>query len=129
MIDRKKIGVFSSAVIETLHLNIPVGTPIYIAESNIQHMKNSHPKDYAKYGNYITHIILLPDYVGHNAKDNSIEFTKEFPINDEFVKVAVRVSSRNVYYVRSLYILNPKRVQNFIKKGTLKSLTNRGKYI
>ena len=69
-----------------------------------------------------SNIIANPDYVGKNAKDNSIEFTKEYYINGEYVKVAVRISTHNIYYARSMYVLNPKRVKNFIAKGTLKKL-------
>ena len=111
---RKKIGVFSAQIIEILELNIPAGTPIYIADS--------HPDDFAQYGSELNNIIANPDYVGKNAKDNSIEFTKEYYINGEYVKVAVRISTHNIYYARSMYVLNPKRVKNFIAKGTLKKL-------
>lgn len=121
---KTKIGNFSAHIIEILELDIPVGTPIYIADSNIKHMKTSHPDDFKKYGVELNNIIASPDYVGKNAKDDSIEFTKEFCINGEFVKVAVRVSTRNIYYARSLYVLNPNRVKNFIAKGTLKKLDN-----
>ena len=121
---KTKIGNFSAHIIEILELDIPVGTPIYIADSNIKHMKTSHPDDFKKYGAELNNIIASPDYVGKNAKDDSIEFTKEFCINGEFVKVAVRVSTRNKYYARSLYVLNPNRVKNFIAKGTLKKLDN-----
>lgn len=116
---KKQIGVFSAEIITALNLNIAIGTPIYIGDTNIQHMKSSHPYDYMKYGNDIACIISNPDYVGKNAKDNSIEFTKEYMVNGEFVKVAVRVSAQNTYYARSLYILNNSRVNNFIQKGTL----------
>ncbi len=119
---RKKIGEFSAKIINILKLDIPVGTPIYIADSNIAHMAASHPDDFKKYGNEIESIIANPDYVGKNEKDNSIEFTKEYILYGDFVKVAVRVSLQNIYYARSLYILNPKRVKNFISKGTLKKL-------
>ena len=122
MADRKKIGCFTSSVIELLNLDIPAGTPIYIADTNIEHMSTAHPDDFKKYGNNIADIIAHPDYVGKNAKDNSIEYTKEYVINNDFVKVAVRVTTHNVYYARSLYVLNPNRVKNFIKKGTLKKL-------
>lgn len=117
---RQRIGSFSEDVINLLNLNIPVGTPIYIGDSNIAHMQHSHPTDFIKYGNDIQDIIEHPDYVGRNTKDNSIEFTKEYVVNGEFVKVAVRISMNNVYYARSLYVLNPNRVKNFIAKGTLK---------
>ena len=119
---RTQIGTFSSEIIELLDLNIPIGTPIYIADSNIEHMKSSHPEDFKKYGCDIGQIITHPDYVGKNVKDNSIEFTKEYKLNNDFVKVAVRVSLQNIYYARSMYVLNPNRVKNFIKKGTLKKL-------
>ena len=119
---RKRIGFFSSSVIRTLGLDIPVGTPIYIADSNIEHMKSSHPEDYEKYGSELQNIIANPDYVGKNTKDDSIEFTKEYFINGEYVKVAVRVSTQDIYYARSMYVLNSNRVKNFIEKGTLKKL-------
>ena len=119
---RKKIGEFSAEIIKTLGLNISVGTPIYIADSNIEHMKSSHPRDYEKYGNDIESILADPDYVGKNIKDDSIEFTKEYVVDGDFVKVAVRVSLQNIYYARSMYILNSNRVKNFIAKGTLRKL-------
>lgn len=119
---RKKIGIFSEKVINALDLDIPVGTPIYIADSNIAHMKASHPEDFRKYGGDMESIIANPDYVGKNAADDSIEFAKEYILNGDFVKVAVRISLKSIYYARSLYTLNPNRVRNFIAKGTMKKL-------
>ena len=54
---QKKIGEFSAKVIDTLKLDIPVGTPIYIADSNMEHMKTSHPRDFDKYGKELETII------------------------------------------------------------------------
>lgn len=116
---RQQIGSFSAHIINILGLEIEAGTPIYISDSNIAHMKSSHPDDFIKYGNDIESIISNPDYVGKNTKDNSIEFTKEYIINNEYVKVAVRISSSGIFYARSLYVLNSNRVKNFINKGTL----------
>lgn len=115
---RKRIGSFSECVIKTLNLDIPIGTPIYIADSNIEHMKSYHPSDYEKYKDQLPNIIANPDYVGKNIKDDSIEFTKEYFYNGEYVKVAIRVSSSNIYYARSMYVLNNNHVKNFIAKGT-----------
>lgn len=120
----QKIGVISQEIIDILDLNYLTDYNIYIGETNIEHMQKSHPSDYRKYGKDIALILSKPDYVGINKKDNSIEFVKEYLINDEFVKVAVRVSTSNRLYARSLYVLNSRRVRNFIEKGTLKSLTN-----
>ena len=114
---RQQIGSFSSHIINILGLKIEAGTPIYISDSNIAHMKSSHPDDFIKYGNDIESIISNPDYVGKNTKDNSIEFTREYIINN--VKVAVRISSSGIFYARYLYVLNSNRVKNLINKGTL----------
>ena len=83
-------------------------------------MQSSHPADYAKYGAKITDILSSPDYARVNPKDGSIEYVKEYQVDGEFVKVAVRVSGGGNLYARSLYVLNKNRVQDFITKGTLK---------
>lgn len=119
---KKNIGFFSPKIIELLGLDIPPDTPIYISDTNIEHMKASHPTDFERYGKDIENIIAHPDYVGRNQKDHSIEFTKEYAADHNFVKIAVRVTAQNVYYARSIYILNSNRVRNFITKGTLKKL-------
>lgn len=122
--EKIKVGEISEAVIQTLGLDVKNNTPVFLGESNINHMKSKHPSEYDKYSPFVTQIINSPDYVGVNPKDSSIEYVKEFKLNSEYVKVAVRVSSNNVFYARSIYVLQDSRVNNFIKKGTLKPLTN-----
>lgn len=119
----KKVGTVSKEVIEILGLdNVTVDTPIYLGDSNIEHMRLRHLNDYLKYGADISMIINNADYVGINISDGSIEYVKEYKINDEFVKVAVRVSKGNVFYARSIYVLNKNRVKNYIAKNTLKKI-------
>ena len=118
-----KVGEISAGVIATLGLSVAPNTPIYIGITNINHMLSSHQKAYVKYGSYISKIIASPEYVGLNPKDGSIEYVREFQMAGEFVKVAVRVSTKGQYFARSIYVLNKQRVFNFIKKGTLKGLT------
>lgn len=115
-----QVGKLDSKIISLLSLSFAPDTPIYLGQSNIQHIQNSHPAAYAKYGSRIPDIISAPDYVRENPKNGSIEYVKEYQIDNEFVKVAVRVSGSGKLYARSLYILNNNRVQNFISKGTLK---------
>ena len=122
-----KIGVITQEVINALKLSIVPGTPIYIGQSNISHMLKKHHAVYKKYGGYIQDIIEHPDYVGVNPTDNSIEYIKEFKVDNNYVKVAVRISCGGKFYARSLYILKSSRVQNFIANGTLKQLTNQSK--
>lgn len=113
------VGTLSSDVINALELTEKEGMPIFLGKTNVIHMKNKHPAEFEKYFDKISEIIDKPDYVGKNLKDNSLEYVKEYKIDDEFVKVAVRVSSNNIFYARSLYILNKNKVNNYIDKGRL----------
>lgn len=115
-----KIGAVSPKLKSILALDTLLDENIYIGKSNIEHMEKTHPQDFEKYKDDIEFIIKAPDYVGINPKDNSIEYVKEYKIDNEFTKVAVRVSTKNKYFVRSIYTLNNKRVQNFIKANKLK---------
>lgn len=123
-----KVGEITQAVVETLGLSIKPGTPIFIGKTNIEHMQKRHPEDYAKYGRHIQDIIANPDYVGISPGDNSIEYTKEFPMDNEYVKVAVRVSLGGKYFARSVFIRNRAKVDSFIANGTLKKLDKYAKY-
>lgn len=120
-----QVGTISQEVVSTLSLDDKViNAPILLGDTNKAHMKRKHNTDYTQYKNYIPTILNAPDYVGVNPKDNSIEYVKEFCENGNFVKVAVRVSTNGQYYARSLYVLNPNRVNNFIQKNFLKPLDN-----
>ncbi|MCL1823187.1 MAG: PBECR2 nuclease fold domain-containing protein [Oscillospiraceae bacterium] len=118
-----EIGIIKREIINALNLPVTPETPIYIGKTNINHMRIKHPDTFIKYNEYIPMILDNPDYIGINPKDGSIEYVKEFLSGNEYVKVAVRVSTKNKYFARSLYVLNKTRVENFINKGTLKQLT------
>ena len=116
---KRIVGTISAQVIALLGLNIPDNTPIFLGDSNVEHMQSRHLKDFEKYGCHISDILKSPDYVARNPKDQSIEYVKEYKIDEEYVKVAVRISNSGTFYARSLYVLNSGRVNRFIRRGTL----------
>lgn len=117
-----KVGNINDKVITALGLSVDDNTPIFLGQTNVQHMIDNHPKEYTKYGADIPYILANPDYVGQNPSDDSIEYVKQYIENGEHVKVAVRVSNSGVFYARSIYVLKEGRVRNYIAKGTLKPL-------
>ena len=119
-----KVGEITADVINKLNLPILPGTPIYIGRTNVEHMMKKHPEEYIKYAASLHEILSVPDYVGINPRDGSIEYVKDFFINDEYIKVAVRVANSGEYFARSLYSISKTKVQRFIFNGTLKCLTN-----
>lgn len=114
------VGEVTDHIVSLLEIVPSEDRKIYFAPSNLDHMKTSHPDDFAKYGEHLTYILAEPDYVGRNPADGSIEYVKEFLVDGEYVKVAVRLSRSERYFARTLYTLNRNRVKNFIAKGTLK---------
>jgi len=116
--ERTQIGEFSKSVIETLSLNIAVGTPIYLGESNRKHMEKSHPSDFKKYGNRLERIISEPDYVGLRD-DGSIEYVKTFGMH---IKVAVRITSGGDYYARTLYHVDGNVAKRLVASNEWKSI-------
>lgn len=95
-----KVGSVSENIKKLLGLSSMGDDNIYMSATNITHMETSHPSDYAKYKDQIQNILAYPDYVGQNPNDNSIDYVKNFIIDNEYVKVAVRLSSgKNTMHV------------------------------
>ena len=120
MINVDKIGEFSPEVINTLNLDIPAGTAIYIGVTNIAHMVSEHEYEYYRYFDKIPLILSEPDYVRFKEDDKSIEYIKYL---SKFVKVAVRIAGDGEYYARSIYRVRDNVVKRMIKNNTLKPLT------
>jgi hypothetical protein len=114
----KQVGIITAQVIQILELDIVPDTPIFLGDTNIAHMESEHAKDYGLYGELIEEILATPTYVGHWK--GSIEYIKEI---SEYVKVAVRVASDNAFYARTLYTVNPEKVEKMVAKGNLFPLT------
>jgi len=115
-----KVGEINQRVIDLLGLSVEAGTPIFLSNSNIEHMINTHPYDFEDYGMDLENILQYPDYVGINPNDHSVEYVKLFKVqNNEYIKVAVRVSAGGNYFARSLYSRDTRRMERFIEKGYL----------
>ena len=78
-------------------------------------MKHQHPEDFEKYGADIENIIKNPTYLARNEKKKSIEFIKEYKIDNDFVLVAVRVSNQNVHFARTMYVMADEKVEKYFK--------------
>ena len=118
----KPIAYISQQIIDVLNLNLPTNTPVYIGEGNIEHIKNRHPYEFDKYYQDISLIINSPDYVGLNPKDNSILMVKLYQMDNEYIRVAVKVTSNNICYAKTLHLLSSCNAERYLEKGTLKKL-------
>lgn len=118
----KPIAFISKAVVDILKLNVPPDTPVFIGDTNIEHIKNRHPYEYEKYFPDIGIIISSPDYVGLNPKDGSVLFVKLYEINGEYIRVAVKIVSSGRCYAKTLHLLSTCNAERYIEKGTLKKL-------
>ena len=87
------IGYISKSVIKTLNLTLKANTPVFIGESNMEHIKNCHPYEF-----------------------------KLYKINEEYVRVAVKITSGNRCFAKTLHSLSICNAERYIEKGTLKRL-------
>ena len=119
----QKVGKLSAKVASVLGLMHRKNQPIMFGDSNREHMMSEHPEAYKKYGKHIPKILSHPDYARINPKDDSIEYVKEFKVDGEYVKVAVRADrGDNTLFARSIYVLSKNRVHSMIKSGELKKV-------
>lgn len=116
------IAFINESVIQLLDLKIAPNTPVYIGDTNLEHIKNRHPYEYEKYLSEIGVIIEKPDYVGLNPKDHSILFVKMYRLENEYIRVAVRITSNGKCYAKTLHLLSTCNAERYIEKGTLKKL-------
>ena len=74
-------------------------------------------EDFKKYGASIEDIIKNPTYLARNEKKKSVEFIKEYKVDNEFVLVAVRISGKNTYFARTMYVMADGKVKKYFKYG------------
>lgn len=116
----KQIGIVNKRVIKLLNLQYEEEMPIILGDSNIQHMKRQHFDDYEKYGQDIVEIINNPTYVAKNPNQGSIEYIKEYKIDNEFVLVAVRISNKGTMFAKTLFTMTEKKKNIYLKNGYAK---------
>ena len=118
----KQIGKLSKKVIDLLGLSYKEQQPIILGDANIIHMQRQHPSDYIKYGKDIKNIINKPTYVARNPKQGSIEYIKEYKVDNEFVLVAVRISNKGTLFAKTLFKMTEKKIKIYLKNGYAKKV-------
>ncbi|MGZ4135527.1 MAG: PBECR3 domain-containing polyvalent protein [Tumebacillaceae bacterium] len=116
------VGYLDQRVIDLFQLSLPPNTPIFAGETNISHMQNEHPDDFAKYGDKLPEILSSPDFVAKHPQKDSIEYIKIFQneASGEYVLVAVRASKSNLLFARSLFVMTESKTQKYRDKGAFK---------
>ena len=116
----KQIGKVNKKVIELLELEYEEEIPIILGDSNVEHMKRQHKEDYERYGKDISNIVNNPTYVARNPNQGSIEYIKEYKINNEFVLVAVRISNKGTMFAKTLFTMTERKKNIYLKNGYAK---------
>lgn len=117
---RRRVGVVEQRVIDVFGLSFAAGTPIFLGQSNEEHMRSEHPDDYAKYFGKLDEILAFPDFLAKHPKNDSIEYIKVF--EPDHVLVAVRVSNSGALYARTLFVMNAEKVKMYQSQGYMKPL-------
>lgn len=117
-----EIGKIDGIVVSVLNLSLDPDTPIFVGETNLQHMRDEHPEDFLKYGDKLKEILQTPDYVAKHPQKDSIEFIKRYYDEDieEHVLVAVRATKSHIHFARTLFVMADDKVTKYNKKDALK---------
>lgn len=118
----REIGKLNFKVIKLLNLNFKEELPIILGDTNINHMKRQHPNDYQKYGKHISEIVANPTYVAKNPNQGSVEYIKEYKIDNEFVLVAVRVTNNGRMFARTLFRMTEQKKNTYLNKRICKKI-------
>lgn len=116
----RQVGKVNKKVIELLGLEYEKELPIILGDSNIEHMKRQHAEDFMKYGKDIEKIIAEPTYVARNPNQGSIEYIKEYKIDNEFVLVAVRISNKGTMFAKTLFTMTERKKNIYLRNGYAK---------
>lgn len=116
----KQVGIVNKKVIQLLNLKCKEEMPIILGETNIEHMKKQHPEDYYKYGKDIREILKNPTYVAKNPNQGSIEYIKEYKVNNDFILIAVRITNKGTMFAKTLFKMTEKKKNTYLEKGYAK---------
>ncbi|HBC84419.1 MAG TPA: transposase [Clostridiales bacterium] len=116
----RQIGKVNKKVIKLLSLEYKEELPIILGDSNIEHMKRQHPQDYYKYGDKIMDIVNNPTYVAKNPNQGSIEYIKEYKVDNEFILVAVRISNRGTMFAKTMFKMTERKIKIYLQNGYAK---------
>ena len=61
-----------------------------------------------------------PTYVALNPNQGSIEYIKEYKINNDFVLVAVRISNNGTMFAKTLFTMTERKKNIYLKNGYAK---------
>lgn len=110
----KIVGYIDAQIIAKLELIVAPGTPILLGESNITHMRQSHPDAFDKYFDKLTDILSSPDYINKNPQDGSIKYIKRL---EDHVVVGVRISAQGKVFARTIFIFTESKMQQYLQGG------------
>lgn len=122
MNEHEIVGKITKKVIDTFGLTLSEDQLILCGKSNREHMLEEHPEDYNAYGDKIEEIINNPDFIAKHPKkkNSSIEYVKIYKNEeDEYVLVAVRASGNGILFARTLFVMDPKKVDKYNEKSAL----------
>ena len=120
----RRVGEVSLEISKILGLS-KFGTAIRLSDSQIKHIEK-HRKDFISGDDFdealrkIPDIIANPDFVGRHPSGDSIQFIKKFKSN---ILVAVRVGSKDTFWVKTMYPIRDNKLQNYINSGHIIRLT------
>ena len=111
------IGRIQRLTIDLIGLTVPCDREIFLSEYDHLHMQTDHPSDYEKYFGNITDILQSPNYLAKHPRKQSVEHIKVF--GKDYVLVPVHVTSNNKLFAKTIFVMEPRKVQKYFEVGAM----------
>lgn len=90
--DIRLVGRIDRKIYQCIEKDI-VTDEVIITDERIAHINEEHPGDYERFSSYFEDILNHPDYILAGNKPHTAVVLKEIEIEDERVKVVVRLAT------------------------------------
>lgn len=112
-LDKNKLGKYKNRILTE---------NVILTTERIEHIKEHHPGDYEKYGDYITEIINEPDYVLNDNKNiDTVLFMKTIDIEDKNIQLVIRLNTNKNESDKQNSILTLWKVKNKTYKQMIRN--------
>ena len=112
-LDKNKLGKYKNRILTE---------NVILTTERIEHIKEHHPGDYEKYGDYISEIINEPDYVLNDNKNiDTVLFMKTIDIEDKNIQLVIRLNTNKNESDKQNSILTLWKVKNKTYKQMIRN--------
>ena len=99
---------------------------VVLTQAALDHVKRSHPKDWARCLPFVRRVVAEPTYIGDDTKNRAkVEFVGRMPGGEGLLVAVVIEMRRGCYHVASFYPVSQAKIDNRRRSGLLRNVVRK----